>query len=80
MSDKVYKTKQTKNSFPEWYYDAFWTHMILIEIDDNTYKLIPPNQMDWHITMRFRDTSWYIQGIRQNYDIEEFFEQKYMCI
>jgi hypothetical protein len=74
---KVYSTKQTKCSFPKWYHDAFWTHMILLRINDELYKLIPPNQLDWHIKLKYKDSCWYVSASK---DSGEYFKQIYKVI
>ena len=81
MCCKVYKTKQTKKSFPKWYCDSFWTHMTLVQTNENECVLIPPNQLDWNIRMIYKDTSWVVEGKRTNaYEEEDEFIEEYITI
>ena len=61
---KIIDTNQTFESFPRWYTDGFWPQMILVPEDDVTYQLVPPNQMDWRITMRFAEGLWHVSAFR----------------
>lgn len=39
------------------------SHMMLIQVDDVTYSLSPPNQCDWFYTfVKLSDTSWKVMG------------------
>ena len=68
-SSKIYVTEQTKTSFPTWFWRSFWPHMILIDDDENTSQLVPPNQLDWHITMCYNeiDHTWVVTGIKNDF-------------
>lgn len=74
----MYSVNQTKESFPYWYHDAFWTDMTLISINELTYQLVPNNQNDWHITLSYINDIWVVKGQRDLYPDNEF-HQEYKC-
>ena len=57
--------------FPS-YFQSCYSHMILVDdagdTDDNGYYyLVPPNQLDWHFTLKKHRTKdiWYVHGVRE---------------
>ena len=68
-------------SFPEYFHENFYSHMILIQISETKYKMEPPNQQDWHFKInKISDTKWHVTGHKeQDYvpeDYDEIFEFK----
>lgn len=68
-------------SFPEYFHENFYSHMILYRESDKKYTMSPPNQQDWNFKIKkLSDTRWYVKGHKeQDYireDYNEIFEFK----
>ena len=49
--------------FPEYFSQGWHSHLFLIEVDNTTYGLYPPNQCDWFYNLkRINDYEWDVSG------------------
>lgn len=50
-------------NFPEYFFKIN-EHMILIEVTDTIYTLVPPNQCDWFYTLtQIDNNTWNVKGL-----------------
>jgi hypothetical protein len=48
--------------FPEYFF-SLNEHMILIQVTDDVYTLVPPNQCDWFYTLtQIDNNTWNVKG------------------
>ena len=58
----------TTQSFPEFFRNQN-SYMFLSENKDNTYSLLPPNQLDWMYTLaKISDTEWHVSGVKEEFE------------
>jgi hypothetical protein len=52
--------------FPEYFFKLN-EHMILIQVTDDVYTLVPPNQCDWFYTLsQIDNNTWNVKGAKDD--------------
>ncbi len=65
-----------EQSFPEYFHENFYNHMVLIQESETKYLMEPPIQLDWHFRIKkISDMKWHVKGHKEDYeDYDEIFE------
>lgn len=51
------------STFPEFFHSVMTSHMYLIELNENIFEIIPPNQCDWKYTLyKINNDTWKVAG------------------
>ena len=57
----------TKTTFPDFFW-SMYEHMILIQLSETQFELVPPNQSDWFWTLtKVSDTEWKVYGTKDDF-------------
>lgn len=80
-------TESLVDHIETWFPKYFWsmnTNMFLIEVSDEIFTLMPPNQLDWFYTIKkISDTEWSVEGSKSEnqeviQDIYEFINNDWL--
>lgn len=58
----------TIDNFADWYHDAFYPHMFLHGDGKDSWRITPPNQSDWFVTIVKQLGFWIVVALKEGED------------
>lgn len=63
----ISNTMANHQAFPEFFHENYNSHMFLMEDDDGSYSLYPPNQCDWFYKLtELSNGKWLVNGFKDD--------------
>ena len=64
--------------FQQYFHETFADHMFLLEMSQDTFVILPPNQCDYRYTLnKISDDEWLVKTEKYDFDMDMKYTTRY---